>query len=149
MVDYYSKPLTSDQISYLNKLHEVTLEKCEVFRDYVITLNFCICDTYLGDDVINSDENLLIHFNWCWERIIDNFGQENLFFVEKGEHYYYFLNYFTDTFYSLDDKTKVDLNDADDYWTNIFRIDGNKTKSQYNVFIEVYRLLNEYFLNND
>jgi predicted RNase H-like HicB family nuclease len=86
LIDYFSKPMTSDQINYLNKLHEVTVEKCEVYRDFIISLNYCIYDTYLGDDVINSEDILLTHYNWCWSKTIDNFGEENLFFVEKGEH---------------------------------------------------------------
>ncbi len=149
LIDYFSKPMTSDQINYLNKLHEVTVEKCEVYRDFIISLNYCIYDTYLGDDVINSEDILLTHYNWCWSKTIDNFGEENLFFVEKGEHYYYFLNYFSDTFYNIDEKIDLDLNNIDDYWSNLFRFDGNKTKSQYNVFIQTYKLLDDYFLNND
>lgn len=149
IVDYFSKPLTSDQINYLNKLHEVTVEKCELYRDFIISLNYCIYDTYLGDDVINSEDNLLTHYNWCWQKTIDDFGEENLFFVQKGEHYYYFLNYFSDTFYNIEEKTDLDLSGTDDYWSNLFRYDANKTKSQYNIFIQVYKLMDDYFLNND
>lgn len=149
IIDYFSKPLTSDQINYLNKLHEITLEKCEVYRDFIISLNYCIYETYLGDDIINNEDSLLLHYNWCWRKTIDNFGEENLFFLEKGEHYYYFLNYFSDTFYNIEDKSSFDLKYIDDYWSNLFRIDGNKTKSQFNCFIEVYKLLDKYFLNND
>lgn len=148
-VDYFAKPLTQEQLSYLNKLHEVSIEKCEVFRDFAISLQVTIYDTFLGDDVINTDDKLQGHFNWCWTKILDDFSMEDLFFAEKGEHYYYFLNFFTDTFYNVEYKDQLDMNTAEDYWFNIMRIDGLKTKSQYDVFIQTYKILNEYFLNND
>lgn len=149
MIDHYSKPLTADQVNYLHKLHDVTIEKCDVYMDFSISLNYCINDTYLGDDTINSQDTKLTHFNWCWVKTINDFSDENLFFVEKGEHYYYFLNYFTDTFYNIEDNNKPDLDWVKNYWVNTFRFDGTKTKYEYNVFIQVYRLLDEYFLNND
>jgi hypothetical protein len=148
-IDYYSKPLNQDQLNYLNKLNDVTIEKVELFRDFTLSLFYTVYQTYLGDDVINNDEDMVIHFNWCWNKVIDDYSMENLFFVEKGEHYYYFLNYFTDKFYILENKDTIDLNEIVQYWSNIFSIDQIKTKSQYDIFIELYKIQNNYFLNND
>jgi len=148
-IDYYSKPLNQDQLNYLNKLNDVTIEKVELFRDFTLSLFYTVYRTYLGDDVIKNDEDMVIHFNWCWNKVIDDYSMENLFFVEKGEHYYYFLNYFTDKFYILENKDTIDLNEIVQYWSNIFSIDQIKTKSQYDIFIELYKIQNNYFLNND
>ena len=147
-VDYYSKPLNQDQLNYLNRLNDVTIEKVELFRDFAISLFYTVYRTYLGDDIINNDEDMLNHFNWCWVKVIDDYSMENLFFVEKGEHYYYFVNYFTDKFYMLENKDNMDLEEITQYWSNIFSIDQIKTKSQYDIFIELYKIQNNYFLNN-
>jgi hypothetical protein len=47
-----------------------------------------IFDTYLGDDVTNI-EHQVIHFNWAWNRTIDNFIDESLDF-EEDKLYNYF-----------------------------------------------------------
>ena len=101
-IDYFSKPLTFDQLNYLNNLNSVTIEKVELFRDFTITLTYYIYDTYLGDDVMYKESDITGHFNWCWNKTISNFVKENIFFEERGEHYYYHMNYFMDTFYNSD-----------------------------------------------
>ena len=52
IIDYISSPLSHDRINYLNMLNEVTIEKVELFRDFIISLFYLVNDTYLGDDVI-------------------------------------------------------------------------------------------------
>lgn len=147
-IDYYSKPLTQEQLNYLNKLNDVTIEKVEIFRDFTTSLFYIVYRTYLGDDVIINNDDILNHFNWCWSKAIHNFNQENIFFNEKGEHYYYFNNYFITKFYTCENKDNILLEDIVEYWSNIFSIDQIKTRSQYDIFIELYKLQNNYFLNN-
>jgi hypothetical protein len=100
----------------------------------------------LGDDVYTNFEDVKSHFNWCWEQNIKNFKKENINFIPNGEHYYYFLNYFIEIYYSNQDKTKLLFNKIVDFWVNIFTQTKSKTKSEYDIFIEVYKTLNKYFI---
>jgi len=146
-IDYFSKPLTFDQLNYLNTLNCVTIEKVDLFRDFTLTLAFYIYDTYLGDDIIVSDENVTTHFNWCWNKTIKNLKEENIHIAEKGEHYYYYWNYFNDKFYNADNKEEYLFNFIYNFWSEIISIDKVKTRSEYDLFIEMYKTMNKSFSN--
>lgn len=144
-IDYFSKPLNSEQINYLNKLNGVSIEKTSLYRDFIISLIYLIHDTYLGEDVIITDKDRKSHFNWCWYKNIENFKKENNNILALGEHYYYLYNYVTDIYYNNSVKTNTLLNRIVDFWTLLMVIDRLKTKSEYDLFSEVYLMFDKYF----
>jgi hypothetical protein len=146
-IEYFSKQLSLDQMEYLNQINYVTPEKIELYRDFVLSLCYLVHDTYLGDDTITDEEHILIHFNWCWNLNIDNFEKELIFFKKTGEHYYYYLNYFIEIYYNDPKKNKMLFNKIVDFWENVISLTKVKTKSEYDIFIEVYKTQDKYFLN--
>lgn len=145
-VEYFSKPMNDDQIMYLNKINKVVFERVELYSDFVVSLCYLIHDTYLGDDVIITHDNQKNHFNWCWNKNIDNFKKENAFITHMGEHYYYYFNYFYDIFYVNVDKKESLFNKMIEFWYNTFSLIKNKTKSEYDLFIEIYKIMDKYFI---
>jgi hypothetical protein len=146
-IEYFSKQLSLEQMEYLNQINYVVPERVELYRDFVISLCYLIHDTYLGDDTIVDEEHILVHFNWCWNINIGNFDKECVDFKKNGEHYYYYLNYFTEIYYKSPDKNKLLFNKITDFWENVLSITRLKTKSEYDIFIEVYKTQDKYFLN--
>lgn len=146
-VEYFSKPLNSEQLIYLNSLNKVTTERVELYNDFVVSLCYLVYDTYLGDDVIIGKEQVS-HFNWCWIKNIENFEKENIYINRKGEHYHYYLNYFIEIFYDNHDKSKMLFSKIVEFWVSIFSSVKNKTKSEYDMFIEIYKLMGKYFVNH-
>lgn len=143
-IEYFSKPLSYEQLIYLNTINNVTAERVTLYKDFIISLCHLIYDTYMGDDVTDEEERKN-HFNWCWNRNIHNFSKEGVMIEEQGEHYYYFYNYFSDTFYSNTDKGKKLTNKIMEFWNSMITYDKIKTKSEYDIFIEVFKTLNKYF----
>lgn len=147
-LEYFSKQLSFEQVIYLNTINNITQEKVELFRDFSISLTYIIEDTYLGDDVIEFQNDQVNHFNWCWDQNIKNFKQENIYFQSKGEHYYYYLAYFMDIYYGNSNKTKGLLIKMVDFWDDILSIDIAKTKSEHDLLSEIYKIMDKYFVNN-
>lgn len=145
-VEYFSKPMNNEQVIYLNNINKVITERVELYGDFIVSLSYLIYDTYLGDDVIITIEDRKSHFNWCWNKNLDNFNKENIYFTKNGEHYYYCFNYFNDIFYNNGDKSKPLFNKIVDFWANTFSLSKNKTKSEYDFFVEVYKTMNKYFM---
>ena len=145
-IEYFSKPLNNEQLLYLNSINKVIYERVEVYNDFFVSLCYIIYDTYLGDDVITTEEDQKAHFNWCWNKNLDNFNKENIIFAVMGEHYYYCYNYFNDIFYGNSDKSKLLFNKIIEFWVNNFSMGKNKTKSEYDMFIEIYKIMNKYFM---
>lgn len=102
-------------------------------------------DTYLGEDVIITDEEKKSHFNWCWKKNIENFSKENIIFKIKGEHYYYLLQYFLQLFYDNENKADDIFGKIIEFWRRIMSHNSIKSKSDYDIFAETYKLLDKYF----
>jgi hypothetical protein len=94
-----------------------------------------IFDTYLGD--VTNIEHQVIHFNWAWNRTIDNFIDESLDF-EEDKLYNYFLEFTLEMFYSIPNKTKWENNRILNIWVEIFDYTKRKTNSDIDVLIEIY-----------
>ena len=96
-------------------------------------------DTYMGDDVTGIEEQIN-HFDWCWNKNLENFNKEGICF--KGEKLYdYFLAFMTEVFYPIEnkpigytDKTSVKL------WSDIFNYNRYKTNSDMDTFLEIYKI---------
>ncbi len=146
-IKYFSENLTTDRIDYLNLINSVIPEKVELYRDFTISLINIVNDTYLGDDVITEDQYVINHFNWCWQLNIKNFNTEKIFITESGDHYNYYLNYFKDVYYTDIDKGDVLVNKIISFWELVFSLTKEKTKSDYDIFIEVYKILDKSFNN--
>lgn len=144
-IEYFSKQLSLEQIEYLNHINEVIPEKIVLYRDFILSLFCLIHDSYLGDDVIDTDEHITEHFNWCWNTNIENFKKERVFFSKTGEHYYYHLNYFKEIYYNAEKYENL-FNKIFSFWGEILTVSNLKTKSDYDVFIEVYKIQDKYLL---
>ena len=102
-INYITKELNETQLNYLNSINQINQEKSELYGDFIISLNYIINETYLGDDILD-EENKKKHFDWCWNKNIKNFENEHIFFIKKGGCYNYFYNYFLEIFYDNDEK---------------------------------------------
>ena len=60
-IKYISIPLTEEEMILLYKANNINYNKCSLFYDYIVSLNNKVCDTFLGDDVINSEKDILSH----------------------------------------------------------------------------------------
>lgn len=144
-IDYFSKPLTTEQILYLNNINNISYDRVEIYHDFIISLLYTINETYLGDDVIKCDVDRLSHFNWCWNKVIDNFNEENIKIQKKGEHFNYFYNYMITLFYLDKERTDDLIKNYLIFWDDIMISIDSKTKSEYDLFVDVYKIMNKYF----
>ena len=102
--NWMSQPVPKDEIITWFNIHNMNYEKIELCGDIFRSLYEIINDTYLGNEdretkISLTDEDNQSHFDWCWYKNIENFEKENINFVIDGEHYYYFLNYFTEIYF--------------------------------------------------
>ena len=70
---YVAQPLSRDKVNLWVKAHNINTEKIELFFDFADSLYNLIKNTYLGTDVINKEEDVKGHFDWCWTKTINNF----------------------------------------------------------------------------
>jgi hypothetical protein len=143
--NYITKPLKSEDVELLLRANNIIIEKVELFSDFCHTLNILIDETYLGDED-NFETNIKLtnddkrnHFNWCWNKTIEFFKEEQINFIREGEHYDYFHSFFDEIFYSRNDfKLKKSTHG---FYDELFDLDKPFTKSDLDMLINIYKLL--------
>ena len=138
-IKYITTPLTIEEMHLLYKANNVKYDKCKLYSDFIFTLNKIVVETFLGDDVINSEEDIKNHFKWCVEKVINNFKKENIIFDSTENVEEYFFNFYIELFYNVNNKDKIieKLNKLPTFSFDYSRI---KTRSDIDVLLELYKL---------
>lgn len=125
-------------------MHNMTYEKIELYGDLFKSLNQIITDTYLGNNIsetkiLLSEDDNKSHFNWCWNKMVENFRKENINIKHTGEHKDYFESFYMDTFYNQnEEKIKSSI---PKFLREIFDADMIHSKSDLDLLTELYKLL--------
>jgi hypothetical protein len=145
--NYISKPLQPEDVDVWFRVNNIIPEKMELYSDFTISLNNLIIDTYLGESENNETKITLTeiddknHFEWCWDKLLENFTKENIHFIKRGEHYDYFDSFFDETFYNQKDiKVK---NSIGDFFVDLFDYNKSFTKSDLDMITTIYKLLDK------
>lgn len=141
LLNYINTPLSKESISLLYTTHNIKYEKCELFNDFIQSLIILIFDTYMGDDITDKSEQIN-HFKWCWNKNIENFKKEGIGIADI-KLYNYFLEFMLEVYYPIRKKEENEKAHSNilKLWAYIFDYTNNKSKSDMDTFIEVYKLL--------
>lgn len=127
-----------NQIEIWYKAYNIIHEKTELFHDFVISLYNIIDETYLGADVIITQEEQKNHFDWCWNKVVQNFEKESIRFKETGQHHDYLWSFFYEAYYLNDN---LATNRIKEYFTKLFQFSYRKTRSELDMLTEIYKIL--------
>jgi len=142
--DWMTKPIPKDEVLIWFNVHNMIYEKIELYGDIFKSLNAIIFDTYLGDSdsetKINlSNEDKISHFDWCWNKMVNDFEKENINIKFKGDHKEYFLSFFMDSFYNQrENKIKESISR---FLNEIFDTNMVYSKPDLDLLTELYKLM--------
>jgi hypothetical protein len=142
--DWLAKPMNQEDVTAWYLANNITPELTNLFRDFCLSFITLIKETYLGDDDTETSVGMTKkqkkeHFNWCWKKTIDNFSKENINFYFNQSDGEFFENFFFELFYeNQDEKMKKAIND---FFEQIFDIKTKKTKSDIEIFTDIYKVL--------
>lgn len=146
--NWITKPIPPEEVDVWFNVNNIIHEKSELFYDFCISLTSLMKDTYLGEEtqhnetkIIVSDEDKLKHFDWCWNKTIENFKKENIRFNVKGEHYDYFSGFFMEIFYNQ--KNASVRNSIQKFLNELFDRKIPFTKSDLDLYTELYKMLDK------
>jgi hypothetical protein len=138
---YVSSENYKNQLDVWYKAYNISREKTELFHDFLFSLHELVDDTFLGVDVLWEQEKQISHFTWCWDKVIENFSKEKIPFKERGIHYEYFWNFYMEAYYynhMVNEPIRIR-----EYFMKLFDFKYQKSRSELDVFIEVYKLLEQ------
>jgi hypothetical protein len=144
-INWISIPVPDDELKIWFSINNIVFEKSELFRDFCFGLVTLINETYLGNNeqfesnLQMSQEDNENHFNWCWNKIVENFKKENIFFITEGKHKEYFKLFLDDVFYNQSNLTVKKT--ISTFIDDLFNRSKGFSKSDLELFTEIYKLL--------
>ena len=145
--DWLAKPMDREDINAWYLANNITPELTELFRDFCFSFLNLLKDTYLGDDFSDNKETKVgmttnqkkQHFKWCWDKTIENFNKESIDFKFSDMDAEFFESFFFEVFYNQpDQKVKEQI---DNFFKQIFDRATTKTKSDIEIFTDLYKVL--------
>jgi hypothetical protein len=145
--DWLAKPMDKEDINAWYLANNITPELTELFRDFCFSFLNLLKETYLGDDFSDNKETKVgmttdqkkEHFKWCWNKTILNFNKESIDFKFNENDAEFFESFFFEVFYNQpDQKIKEQI---DNFFRQIFDKSSNKTKSDIEIFTDIYKVL--------
>lgn len=146
--NYITQPIKPEDVDIWFRINNIISEKMELYYDFSFSLYYLILETYLGEEdninetkIVMSNEDKQKHFDWCWDKTINNFNKENIGFKDKGEHYDYFNQFFMDTFYNQkEDKMRKTI---ETFFNDVFNRKKSFTKSDLDIILNIYKSLDK------
>ena len=145
-LNWISKPVDDEELKIWFGINNINYERSELYKDFCVSLVTLINETYFGDaeekfesNIHMTDDDNLKHFEWCWSKVIENFKKENIKFMQEGSHKIYFKSFLGDVFYNQTNQTV--RKSVANFLNDIFSRDKGFTKSDLDLFTEIYKLL--------
>jgi hypothetical protein len=140
LLAYIHNPISLNDMIKIYDENNIKYDNCVLYGDFVQSFLGLIFDTYLGDEYTNL-ENQLKHFDWCWNKTINNFKKEGLNFREI-KLYQYFLEFVLEVFYyDTNKENQKDLNESLlSIWYNIFDYNKEKTNADIDTLLGLYKI---------
>jgi hypothetical protein len=120
----------------MSTLHKFIIikDRVEIYRDFTVNLINYIIDFYLDKNTLSDDDDIRNHFNWCFNKVCDEFNEEGLDFSKKDVLRQYFYNFFYYQFYKRENQN-IDIKYYEKFWGDIFEIDKRKNKNIMNMMV--------------
>lgn len=130
-------PLNED-LCFWYQTNNIIFEKNELFYDFFYTLFVLMQETYLGKDILNDEILISKHFRWCFNKVVENFEKENIFFSSNGPLYDYLWIFFYRSYYS--ESTIAGVRNIYEFFNNLFDFTRVKTLNEQETYKFLYKL---------
>jgi|LauGreDrversion4_2_1035121.scaffolds.fasta_scaffold06480_9 hypothetical protein len=150
--NWMSKPVPFSEVEIWFSVHNMIPERIELFGVVFTSLAYSIIDTYFGEDnyetkVVMSESDKKNHFDWCWDKLIKDFENENILIDSDGEHKEYLWNFFLDSFYT---QPQVNIREAiPEFIEELFNLEKPFAKSDLDILTELYKTLQNKVIHVD
>jgi hypothetical protein len=147
-LNYITKNLDPEQVDIWFRVNNIIPEKMELYYDLSYSLYLLIKTTYLGDNDVSNETKVEMnevdnkkHFDWCWNKTLDNFGKENITFEREGDHYDYFFSLFNEIYYN---QPKEILRESIDvFFNDLFNREKPFTQVDLDLIFNIYKTLDK------
>ena len=138
-LNYIGEPVASDYIYNFYVTNDIKHDRINLYKDFILSLMGLVLTTYMGDDITTRKQQKE-HFDWCWNKNIQNFKEEGIDLSDK-KLYEYFINFTDDIFYTVNNKDNHVLTEHIKLlWEILFDYNSEKTESDLEMLLKLYNL---------
>ena len=130
------------------KKYIVIKDRVEIYKDFAINLLHYIHTYYIDRESLSADEDIRNHYVWCFNKVCDEFKQEELDFSKNEELKEYYYTYYYHQFYKPNENQDTSVEYYEKFWETIFAIGKMRNKNIINILVEVYSICDK-SINND
>ena len=120
--EYVSTPVSEDFTKMFYRAHNITLEKSDLYNEYLLSFFEIVFTTYLGHEHINTKKKMEEHFKWCWEKNNKNFNKEGIQIQNIKEVVDYFREFSLESFYTVKKEKNIETK-IKRFWEKCFELD--------------------------
>jgi hypothetical protein len=128
------KNMPNETIVGIYKKKGVHNELVEDYSTFLRKLINTVYDTFLGNDIIYQERDIIAHFGWCFNTAAEETNLGKYKYTENKELYDYFLEYFTLNLYLCEESREVDFQ----YFSFFLNYLENKQKVDVDGFVDLY-----------
>lgn len=136
-MNYMVTPLGYEQMHLLYKANDIKYDRCNLYYDFIKSLNKTLMDTYLGIEYICSEKQMLEHFLWCFNKVKFDFKSEKIILDNTENLRDYFFYFYEELFYNDTEKTLEKIDKLAELSFDFNRI---KSRSDIDIMIELYKM---------
>jgi len=131
----------NEQINIWYRANNIIRERTELYCDFLSSLLNLVDETYLGSDIIQSEEDIANHFTWCFKRVLLNFENERIHFSNNLDNYDYLWFFFYKGYYKCETENKYKI--LLEYFNLLFQYDKIKAPPELESFMDFYKILDQ------
>lgn len=119
-------------------------DRIGIYKDFSINLFYCVHDFYIDKKSLVDSTDIRNHFNWCFNRVNDEFKKEEINFEDNDKLRNYLFSYYDPNFYNnptFNTKDEVDISFFISFWNTIFNTDNMENNTDtLRTLVELYQL---------
>jgi hypothetical protein len=136
-----------------NQKYIIVKDRVEIYKDFAFNLLYYIIHYYVDRESINEDVDIKNHYNFCYNKVCDEFLKEEIDFRGNKELNEYFYAYYYHQFYKIKEKESenqdTSIEHYEKFWKNIFDIDKQRNKNIIKIMIELYTIYDKSINNQN
>jgi hypothetical protein len=126
----------------VNQKFLIIKDRVVIYRDFTINLLHYIMKYYLDSKTLSDDNDIKNHYNFCFNKVCDEFSKENICFKDNKLLREYFYNFYKNQFYKREiqgNSETITFEFYKNFWDNIFEIEKQKNRNVINTLVELYK----------
>jgi hypothetical protein len=138
--EYKDRVINPIDLGVILKKENVIKERCNLYLDVLMTFFNNVCESYLGREYMKTNEDIQGHFEWCYNKTINEFKEEGINF-ESIILREYLWDYTLFMVYTTEETPDLEFFDMN--WKFIMEFTGVKTKNALSEMLYIYKLFDD------